>query len=75
MLAAYVLVQLGEGATTQTPGEIGAIEGVTQAHLVLGPVDCIAFVEVADMDALVACVMAIRGVKGVESTDTRLAVV
>jgi DNA-binding Lrp family transcriptional regulator len=74
MLAAYVLVQLGEGATTHTPEELRTIEGVKQAHLVLGPVDCIAFIEVADMDALVACVMAMRAVKGVQITDTRLAV-
>lgn len=74
MVAAYVFVQLGEKATAQTPEELRTIEGVQQAHLVLGPVDCIAFIEVADMDALLPCVMAIRAVKGVESTDTRLAV-
>ena len=49
------------------------IEQVKQAHLVLGPTDIIAFVEVADMEALGDAIMAILSVDGVAHTDTRLA--
>jgi len=49
------------------------IAGVKQAHAVAGPTDCIAFVEAADQEALIAVVSAIRAVEGVASTDTRIA--
>ena len=53
---------------------IRAVKGVKQAHLLVGPTDCIAYVETDSLDALGDTVVALRGVKGVASTDTRIAV-
>ena len=75
MLAAYVLVQISAADPSDVVEKIRGIEGVKQAHLTFGPTDCIAFIEVPDRDALGKCLLAIRAVKGVERTDTRLAAV
>jgi uncharacterized protein with GYD domain len=74
MVAAYVLIQLDADATNETLDELRAVQGVQHGHLVLGPTDFIAFIEVPDMEALIECAMAIRSVEGVGATDTRLAV-
>ncbi len=74
MLAAYILIQLGTEATADSLDQLRGIDGVQHAHIVFGPTDCIAFIEAPDMGALLQCAMAIRGVAGVEATDTRLAV-
>jgi uncharacterized protein with GYD domain len=49
-----------------------AVAGVKTVHLLIGPTDAIAFVEVADQAALAQTVMKLRAVKGVASTDTRI---
>ena len=38
------------------------------------PTDCIAYVEATDQEALATTIIALRGVKGVASTDTRITV-
>ena len=72
-MLAYVLVQISAKDPSDVVENIRGIEGVEQAHLTLGPTDCIAFIEVADLQALGVCVRGIKGVAGVERTDTRLA--
>jgi len=72
-MLAYVLVQISAKDPSDVVENIRGIEGVEQAHLTLGPTDCIAFIEVPDPAALGACLGDIRAVKGVERTDTRLA--
>lgn len=72
-MLAYVLVQISAKDPSDVVENIRGIEGVEQAHLTLGPTDCFAFIEVPDQDALGKCVVAIKAVKGVERTDTRLA--
>jgi len=39
----------------------------------IGPTDCIAYVETEDPEALANTIVGLRGVKGVASTDTRMA--
>jgi DNA-binding Lrp family transcriptional regulator len=73
MTTAYVFAQFAGGDFRETMSAIRAIEGVKQAHLMMGPTDIIAFVETADLDALGETVVAIRALDGVGSTDTRLA--
>ena len=73
MFAAYILIQLNAPDPRKVINGIRKVAGVKQAHVVAGPTDCIAFVEAADPDALGNIVVAIRGVKGVASTDTRMA--
>jgi hypothetical protein len=74
MTTAYVLMQLNVTDPRKIMKSIRAVTGVKQAHLLVGPTDCIAYVETADDDALSNTVVALRSVKGVESTDTRIAV-
>lgn len=73
MFAAYVLIQLNAPDPRKVIKGIRGVKGVQQAHIVAGPTDCIAFVEATEAGALGEIVVAIRSVKGVASTDTRMA--
>ena len=53
---------------------IRAATGVKQAHLLMGPIDCIAYVETNSLESLGDTVVALRSVNGVVSTDTRIVV-
>jgi DNA-binding Lrp family transcriptional regulator len=74
MTAAYVLMQLNAPDPRKIMKSIRAVKGVKQAHLLAGPTDCIAYVETDSQEALTNIIVALRGVKGVPSTDTRIAV-
>jgi hypothetical protein len=75
MTAAYILMQLTATDPRKIMKSIRAVTGVKQAHLLVGPTDCIAYVETPDQESLADTVIALRNVKGVASTDTRIAVV
>ena len=74
MTAAYILTQLDATDPRKVMKSIRAVKGVKQAHLLVGPTDCIAYVEADSLEALGDTIVALRSVKGVASTDTRLAV-
>ena len=74
MTAAYVLMQLNAPDPRKIMKSIRAVAGVKQAHLLTGPTDCIAYVETGSQEALADTIVSLRGVKGVASTDTRIAV-
>ena len=74
MTAAYVLMQLNATDPRKVMKSIRAVKGVKQANLLVGPTDCIAYVETDSQEALGNTVVALRSVKGVASTDTRIAV-
>ena len=74
MTAAYILMQLNATDPRKVMKSIRGVTGVRQAHLLAGPTDCIAFVETANQEALTTTIVALRSVKGVASTDTRVAV-
>jgi DNA-binding Lrp family transcriptional regulator len=74
MIATYVLVQISATDPGKVVEKLRQIEGVKQAHVTAGPVDCIALIEGTDLNALKASVLAIRAVEGVEKTDSRLVV-
>ena len=74
MTGAYILMQMNATDPRKVMKSIRGVTGVKQAHLLAGPTDCIAYVETADQDALTTTIVALRGVKGVASTDTRLTV-
>lgn len=74
MTSAYVFIQISSRNPFDTLSSVQDIEGVKQAHLVLGPTDIIAFVEVADMEMLGEAIMAMQVVDGIAHTDTRLVV-
>ncbi len=72
MFAAYILVDLNIAVDFQdTLRSIRSIQGVKQAHLIVGPTDCIAYIEVADQRTAIEAVQEIRSIEGVERTDTR----
>ena len=73
MLAAYILMQVSTSDTMKPVRKVRAIDGVKLAHELLGPTDCIAFIEGSDLKAIGETIAAIRAVEGVERTDTRLA--
>ena len=74
MTSAYILMQLNTPDPREIMESIRAVAGVKQAHLLAGPTDCIAYVEAMDHEALAATIIALRSVKGVASTDTRISV-
>lgn len=73
MISAYIFLQGSAETGFESLSDLRAVEGVKQAHIIMGPNDAVAYVEVPDMDALARTVTAIRSSSGVLSTDTRLA--
>lgn len=72
MPAAYILIHLNMTVDfADSLNAIRAINGVERADLVVGPDDCIAYIEADDTTQLVNTIRAIRGVAGVDKTDTR----
>ncbi len=72
MPAAYVLIDLSISVDfADSLRELRAIDGVERADLIVGPDDCIAFVNAADSAHLMNTIRAIRNVEGVSKTDTR----
>ena len=74
MTAAYILIQLNATDPRKVMATIRAVAGVKQAHLLVGPTDCIAYAEADSLESLGDTVVALRSVNGVVSTDTRIAV-
>ena len=72
MPAAYVLIHLNMSTDfADSLRDIRAITGVKRADLVVGPDDCIAYIEADDITQLMNTIRAIRNVNGVGKTDTR----
>ncbi len=72
MFAAYILINLNISVDfADSLAGIRAIDGVQRADLVVGPDDCIAYVEAEDNTQLMNTIRAIRNVAGVGKTDTR----
>lgn len=72
MYAAYILIDLSTDVDfPETLNAIRDIAGVKQAHLAVGPNDCIAYIEVDDQRKAIVTLQTIRNVEGVVKTDTR----
>lgn len=76
MMSAFVFIQVEEARSWEEMQELHdalhAVAGVQRVHFVAGPTDVIAFVDAEDQAALAESLGAIRAVKGVASTDTRM---
>jgi DNA-binding Lrp family transcriptional regulator len=70
-VAAYVLIEIAEADPLAVTAALRALPGVQQAHVLLGPTDCVAFVVCPDHAALRDLILAIRAVPGVVKTDSR----
>ncbi len=74
MIAAYILIDISiEVDEADALQAIRQIPSVKQAHLVVGPNDCIAYIEADDQEDSMAALRAIRNVPGVLRTDMRAA--
>ncbi len=71
LVAAYVLIQTQEADPLVVVTALRALPHVMQAHVLLGPTDCMAYVECGTHDALRDTVLQIRALPGVVKTDTR----
>lgn len=72
MFAAYVLINLNIAVDFhETLSTIRNVPGVKQAHLTVGPTDCIAYIELSDQRTAIETIQALRDIEGVERTDTR----
>ncbi len=72
MPAAYVLIHLNISVDfADSLCDIRALDGVERADLIVGPDDCIAYVEAEDNAKLMNTIRAMRNVNGVGKTDTR----
>ncbi len=71
MVQAYVLIKISTPDPLKILNALREIPEVQQAHILLGPIDCIALIECANHEALQETLLTIRGVQGVVSTDTR----
>ncbi len=71
MIQAYVFIQIRAPDPLEVLRALREIPAVKEAHIVLGPIDCIAFIECTDREALQEALVAIRWTQGVVNTDTR----
>ena len=74
MVTAYVMVKTLSGEADRIRGDIAAIDGVSEVHIVAGDVDLIAKVQVDDTAAVKGVAAEqIYGVEGVDTTQTYIA--
>jgi len=74
MFAAYILIDISINVDApEALAAIRAVPGVKQAHLVVGPNDCIAYLEVEDSPQAMETLKVLRAVPGVLRTDMRSA--
>jgi DNA-binding Lrp family transcriptional regulator len=71
MVMAYIFLQISATDLLKVLSALRQIPVVKEAHVLLGPTDCIALIECADHEALQESILTIRAVRGVVKTDTR----
>ncbi len=71
MVQAYVFINISIVNPLETLTTLRQLPAVKQAHSLLGSIDCIAFIECADHEALQETILTIRAVQGVVNSDTR----
>ena len=73
MVTAYIMVKANTGEADRLKGEIAAIEGVVDAHIVAGDVDFIVKAQVETPANVKDIASAIQLLDGIESTQTYIA--
>jgi DNA-binding Lrp family transcriptional regulator len=71
LVGAYVLIEIQDTDPLEVVTALRSLPEVRQAHAVLGPTDCIAYLECATHDDLRDAILRIRTITGVFRTDTR----
>jgi len=72
-LQAYILINTEPGKLWKIAEEALRIEGIKMAHAVTGQYDVIAYAEFVDMEALGRIIDKIHSIKGVQRTQTAIA--
>ncbi|MEM2029282.1 MAG: Lrp/AsnC ligand binding domain-containing protein, partial [Candidatus Bathyarchaeia archaeon] len=69
---AFVFIKVEVDQVSKVASQIMKIEGVEEAHEVAGDIDIIAKVSARNIDDLSKIIFRIRGINGVQGTDTRI---
>ncbi len=73
MVTAYVMVKALSGEADRIKTDIAAIEGVVAVHIVAGDVDLIAKLDVDSPADVKGLATNVRGIDGVDTTQTYIA--
>ncbi len=74
-MLAFVFIKVEVNAGARVASEIMKIGSVKELHELAGDIDLIAKVSARDIDEMSRVIYEIRGVKGVQGTDTRIVLV
>ena len=72
-MESYLLLECSSGMVWKVADAIVKIDGIKMAHVVTGSFDVIAFAEFSDIDALTALIQKVQTIKGVQKTQTAVA--
>lgn len=72
MPKAFILIDVKPGTESQVQNKVSEIYGVNMCYQTTGDHDLIAFVEAEPYEAFATIVAQIRGVEGVNHTETEL---
>jgi DNA-binding Lrp family transcriptional regulator len=72
-MESYLLLECISGMIWKVADDILKIDGVKMAHVVTGNFDVIAFAEFSNIDDLTALIQKIQSIKGVQKTQTAVA--
>ena len=73
-MEAYILINSDPGMLWEIAEAVLKIEGVKMAHAVTGQFDVVAYAEFANMDALREIIDKLHSLKGVQRTQTSVAI-
>jgi len=74
VMKAYIFINSDPGILWQLTEAVLKIEGVKMAHAVTGQFDVVAYAELANMDGLRHIIDTVRSLKGVQRTQTAVAI-
>ena len=72
-IESYLLLECSSGMVWKVADAIIKIDGIKMAHVVTGNFDVIAFAEFSNIDALTALIQKVQTIKGVQKTQTAVA--
>ena len=72
-MESYLLLECSAGMVWKVADTIVKIEGIKMAHVVTGNFDVIAFAEFSNIDELTDIIQKVQSLKGVQKTQTAVA--
>jgi DNA-binding Lrp family transcriptional regulator len=74
IVEAYIFINSDPGVLWEITEVLTKIDGVKMAHAVTGQFDVVAYAELANMDMLRDIIDKVRSIKGVQRTQTAVAI-